>query len=250
MPVELTEPTVTGQPIRQSELVSEVQNSLPKLTLEKVWFELGAVLAVGVIPNLGNALLAEPFALNNLPVFWRGCLSSIVSSTCTIFVVLYLISRSGETWERFGLSRPRKMDFVIGFVMLLASVELWQIYPVFRSLDEGLSRVQWFTYARRGDLPLAGLTFVFTAFSEELVTRAYLITRLEELLRSRTFALLIAALLFASYHIYQGYNAVGATFAFGLLYGGAFLFVRRVWPLVLGHALSNLLVTWQNLPVS
>ncbi|CAN5327794.1 hypothetical protein BH10PLA2_BH10PLA2_04750 [soil metagenome] len=250
MPVQSTDQPGPDQPILQNQLVFEGQNSPPKITLAKPWLELGAVLAVGVIPNLSAALLAEPFSPNTLPPFWRGCLISIVASMCTIYVVLYLISRSGESWERFGLSTPRKLDVVIGLVMLLVGVELWQIYPVFRSLDEGPSKLQWFTYARRVDLPLAGLTFLFAAFSEELVTRAYLITRLEELLKSRGLALLIAALLFASYHIYQGYNAVGSTFAFGLLYGGAFLFVRRVWPLALGHALLNLLVTWQNLLVS
>ena len=82
--------------------------------------------------------------------------------------------------------------------------------------------------------------YAASGFAEELVARAYLIARLRVLLRSSGEAVIAAAILFASYHAYQG--AAGAVHAllFGLAYGGVFLLVRRVWPLALGHALYDM----------
>jgi membrane protease YdiL (CAAX protease family) len=215
------------------------------------WPEMAAVLAVGVVPPLSGALLAEPYlSPSALPPFWRSCLGNIVYSTCTIYVVLYLISRSGDSWARFGLARPRYMDIVIGSVMFLVGIELWQLFPAFRSLDANPPKIQWFSNARRIDLLIAALTFMISAFSEELVTRSYLITRLEELLHSRGQAVVIAASAFGSYHVYQGFQALAAMFVFGLVYGAAYILIRRVWPLAIGHCLISVLITWINLPVS
>jgi membrane protease YdiL (CAAX protease family) len=77
-------------------------------------------------------------------------------------------------------------------------------------------------------------------FTEELVTRAYLITRLEVLLRSRMAAVFLSATAFASYHAYQGPAGLVGAFLFGLAFGLAYLGVRRVWPLALGHALFDI----------
>ena len=76
--------------------------------------------------------------------------------------------------------------------------------------------------------------------SDPLVTRTYLITRLETLLRSRTKAVLIAAVVFSSYHAYQGWHGVVFTFLFGAIYGVAYLGIRRIWPLAVGHMLYNI----------
>ena len=82
---------------------------------------------------------------------------------------------------------------------------------------------------------------VANGFAEELVMRAYLITRLERLLGSGSLAVLVSSLLFASYHIYYG---PGVTLIhavlFGLAFGGLYLLLRRVWPLALAHALINI----------
>jgi membrane protease YdiL (CAAX protease family) len=46
--------------------------------------------------------------------------------------------------------------------------------------------------------------------------------------------------LFAAYHAYQGAAGAAYSLTFGLAYGIAFLAIRRVWPLVIGHALYNI----------
>jgi membrane protease YdiL (CAAX protease family) len=55
-----------------------------------------------------------------------------------------------------------------------------------------------------------------TAFSEELVMRAYLIPRFEQLLGSSARSVALSALLFASYHVYQGIGATVSMLFYGL----------------------------------
>jgi len=78
-------------------------------------------------------------------------------------------------------------------------------------------------------------------FAEELVLRGYLLTRLERLLGSTWAAVLITSLLFACYHLYQGLGPTIGVAAVGLMYGGAFCRVRRLWPLVLAHAATDII---------
>jgi membrane protease YdiL (CAAX protease family) len=123
--------------------------------------------------------------------------------------------------------------------MLLLAVGVWWAVPHIPD-DRGPSS-PWLLVPRGpGDHVMMVVQYALSAFAEELVTRAYLITRLKALLGSRGEAVLVAALLFASYHAYQGLSGAVDALAFGLAYGVAFLALGRVWPLVVGHALFNI----------
>jgi len=78
--------------------------------------------------------------------------------------------------------------------------------------------------------------------SEELVTRAYLISRLQQVLGSTTAAVVISAVFFASYHLYQGLSGLVFVMMFGLAYGLVFVMIRRLWPLAFGHMAYNVYI--------
>jgi hypothetical protein len=97
-----------------------------------------------------------------------------------------------------------------------------------------------------GTMPSSGLgksifalAIVANSFAEELICRAYLITRLEQLTGSNVFALVTSSLLFASYHIYQGPIGIQCAFATGLVFGMVFLRSRRIWIPILAHTILN-----------
>ena len=84
-----------------------------------------------------------------------------------------------------------------------------------------------------------------SGFEQELIYRGYLVPRFERLLRSTWLAVLVAALLFGSYHLYEGVAATIIVTGIGIIYGIAFCLTRRFWPLCLAHTLHNfLLSTW------
>ncbi|WP_020471735.1 CPBP family intramembrane glutamic endopeptidase [Zavarzinella formosa] len=239
---------VSGSTANQSEEVKPAQpksgslkSMTPPQTDRAIFAEVMAVMAVGVIPYLLSTFvsLAEP-PLPPLP-FWLGSIDATIMSCCTIFVTIYLISRSGEPWERFGLPRVSLMDALAAVSVFIVEKIVWlSCYGSVRWDKEMFSKYQFAHPTSPTDHGLMVLRELANGFSEELVMRAYLLTRLEHLLGSRVGAVLMSALLFASYHGYQGVAGVAYTLEFGIVYGLAYLFLRRVWPLALAHAMLNI----------
>jgi len=81
-------------------------------------------------------------------------------------------------------------------------------------------------------------------FNEELVVRGYLQSRFQLVLGSPSKALMLSSLLFASCHVHLGVSGVLWAFVFGLTLGLAFLAIGRLWPLVVAHAIQNLVATY------
>jgi membrane protease YdiL (CAAX protease family) len=79
---------------------------------------------------------------------------------------------------------------------------------------------------------------VFNSFYEELFVCAYVI----EALRKRfgdTVAVNVSIVVRASYHLYQGLAAMPFHLVYGFMNAYLYLRVRRVWPLVVSHAILN-----------
>lgn len=70
---------------------------------------------------------------------------------------------------------------------------------------------------------------------------AFLIPRLEVLLKGTGRAIVVSALLFGSYHVYQGPISAITVCMAGVINGAVFAVTRRLWPLVIGHALYDIL---------
>jgi membrane protease YdiL (CAAX protease family) len=200
------------------------------------WAELAAVLAVGVVPGLVGSVTGYHSPSAPLP-YWLDTLQLTVLSGCTIFVTLYLIGRSGDGYAKFGSpGRPFRTPY-LGVGLMLVAGWAWR-------LAAGLPDDGWvnpFPQPRGwADHVMMAVKLGAAGFAEELVYRAYLVTRLADLLRSRGEAVLVSSLLFAVSHVYQGLPGVGNSFLFGLAYGAVFLALGRVWPLAFGHALYNM----------
>jgi membrane protease YdiL (CAAX protease family) len=218
--------------------------ALAPLERRALWAEVAAVAAVGIVPNLVATLemVANP---TPPPPYWLDAVQLTVLSGCTIFVTLYLIGRSGEPWKRFGLLRPRLSDIPLGVGLFLVAEALWLFFC--GRLPWGGSQGSGVVFPRPllpEDYALMLLKFGANGFAEELVSRAYLITRLEQLLGSRAAALLLSAVPFAAYHGYLGTANLMYSMGFAVVYGLAFLLFRRLWPLAVGHLLCN---TWVDL---
>jgi len=217
-------------------------NEVPLKPEPRVWFEIAAVASISVIPYTLNAVIyrLDPTAPSSFAI---EAMSEFATSIGPIMVTLFVISRSGLTWNDFGVTRPGLLDVLIGLLLVVVVDASW---PVILSLP--------FDYDfPRGPAPprpattidhlCMWFTYFVGAFCEEFVFRSYLITRLKSQLRSRLLAVLVAAVLFATFHLYQNLAGFLNALATGLVFGSLYLVRPRIWTYVIAHALVNISIT-------
>jgi membrane protease YdiL (CAAX protease family) len=227
--------------------VSEEPQATPEASAPSAsgggWGEVAAVLAAGVFPNLANAIVSAFDPAPFPQAYWADTLSLTTYSACTAFIVLYLLHRGGEPWERFGLVWPQPSDVVLGPALMLLAWVIWEVrWELIGGFDR-LPKANWFPKpALPIDYVMMVIKYTANSIAEELVTRAYLITRLEGLLKSQAAAVLLAAVAFASYHLYQRTDGLLDTLILGVVWGALYLVVRRVWPFIIAHTLWNIVI--------
>jgi membrane protease YdiL (CAAX protease family) len=92
-----------------------------------------------------------------------------------------------------------------------------------------------------GDITLRQIFILCIAVGiyEEIVFRGYVLARMRQLLRCDWLAVLMAALIFGSLHIYQGAVAVAMITVLGLILGGVVLWRKSLMPAIVAHFLFN-----------
>jgi uncharacterized protein len=217
----------------------------PPRSTRDLAIETGVVILICIIPSLFTSI-ASLYLPHGQTSFLYQSLYSTIRSFGWIALVLFMISRSGEPWTRFGLKRFQiVLDLLAAVVIYLfahvASHILWTVILFLEghSLIQ-ISRHGYMSFAPpsgAGAYAILALMTLSNGFAEEIVVRTYLITRFEQLFGSTGLALLFSTILFAGYHIYQGPAGVISTAFFGLIFGAIFCLFRRLWPLALAHAL-------------
>jgi membrane protease YdiL (CAAX protease family) len=215
----------------------------------EMWLEVGVVLSVAWLPYFVLSLLSwlTPTSATDWP-YAVDTLWSIASTIPSNVVVLYLIYRSSSPWHEFGIKQPRLFfDFGAGviFWMLAVSVGAF-VYSLFVISIGGDDIQNFFDTTYEFAAPIYGVDYtlhvlfaVNIGFTEELAMRGYLIPRLEKLLVSTTLSIGISSALFASYHLYQGVGPMLQIFVIGLVFGITFVLTRRLWPVVIAHAIMD-----------
>jgi membrane protease YdiL (CAAX protease family) len=217
-----------------------------------LWIETGVVLLVATVPHLFYSIwfhwLPDPQALPFAYMESAYFLESVALGA----LGLHFIWRSGEPREEFGIVRPSWWDIPGGLVVMAV---VWTTYvqvlgpfllhyfpddPYSERLSLLIPRPQ-----SPAEYGLLALSCAAVGFGEEVIYRAYLLPRLGRLTGSDGGGLLFGTVIFAVVHIYQGPAGVISAAWFGLVAGAVFLVIRRVWPLVFAHGLTNfVLIGW------
>jgi membrane protease YdiL (CAAX protease family) len=133
----------------------------------------------------------------------------------------------------FGLSLGASV-YAITFAMEWVLTSWFDLQPYESSIvwTQPISVEMLFAY---------GLALLANSFAEEIVMRGYMIDRLERLFGKSWLAILIASLLFGSYHVYQGLLGAGSAVFIGMVFGTWFVWTRRLGALIVAHTICNLL---------
>ena len=169
-------------------------------------------------------------------------IADLVFGLAPVWLVLYLVKRSGEGVGSLGLTLDDPVgDATAGVVLaIVVGAVGFGIYMIAVAL--GLNRFvvpvppigHWWT------VPILVLGAVQTALLEEIVDVGYLIPRLRQIGWSAAAALGASALLRGTYHLYQGWGGFAGNVALGLFFGWNFLRRGRTWPLIVAHSLLDI----------
>lgn len=209
------------------------------------WFELGLVLLVA----LGNFVFSSFNRYAGVPVRWGGSqnlrwAAMLAQEMIALLLLGYVLSRRklrisdlGLRWSPGELGPGALVAAVsYGAYMLGYMVLTWAHGRLFGSPAHGASLHSLFGYANVMMLVFS----LVNPFFEELIVRAYLMTEIKELTGSWTLAALVSTVLQTAYHLYYGWTmalALGCQF---LVFSMYYARTRRAMPLVVAHAVFDL----------
>ncbi|MGZ8719673.1 MAG: CPBP family intramembrane glutamic endopeptidase [Aeromicrobium sp.] len=162
-----------------------------------------------------------------------------------VALALYLLSLDRDeppVWRRLGIDRSQPLHDVVSGLSLAAVIGLPGLGLYFAGramginaevIPSGLDEYWW-------TIPILVLSAIQNAVLEEVVVVGYLITRLREFSWSVPAAIVTSAAVRGGYHLYQGFGAGLGNFVMGLIFGYWFHRTKRVLPLVMAHAVLDI----------
>lgn len=165
---------------------------------------------------------------------------SILIEVLILAVVIAILRARGWTMRRLGLEFSWKAAaagiplFVIYLLVYAITTTLvLMLYPA--------ASTAWvFSFINRAPFALVLLFIILNSVFEELLVTAYVI---ESFARDGAgLAITVSTLLRFAYHLYQGPLASLSIIPLGLLFATMYWRWRNVWPLMVAHTLSNVVV--------
>jgi uncharacterized protein len=234
-------------------IASESRLSL-SITQRQRWAELGVVVLIAVAPLTLSAItsLVHPKVISSfaagsgLSGGWRLA-AGLLHQISSLLLILYLLSRRGQTLKSLGLTFDRWTDWPIGLGLALVGPFLSAILSlVVRSVS--LLVTGHPPDMRDASMIFAGIPtgwFVVYALTaavfEETIVRAYITSEMIGLATPVWLATLISVVLQTSYHVYYGLGGAMALSGIFVVSGIYFAISRRLLPLILAHFLFDLL---------
>ncbi len=144
----------------------------------------------------------------------------------------FRLTSIGLAWRRRDLLWAAGLAALIGIPGLALYFAAWRLGANLAVVPSTLDDTWW--------RPVALVAKAFgNAFAEEMLVIGYLLTRLRQLAVRENAALLGAAVLRGSYHLYQGFGGFLGNLVMGLVFGRVWQRTNRLWPLILAHTLLD-----------
>jgi membrane protease YdiL (CAAX protease family) len=169
-------------------------------------------------------------------------LLGILFALVPVLLAVHLLNRDhGDARHGLGLDRRRPLFDLGTGAALAAAIGVPGLGLYFGARALGLNATVipaalpdvWWA------LPVLVLAALQNAVLEEVVVVGYLLTRLRELGWRVGTTIAVSALLRGSYHLYQGFGAFVGNAIMGVVFALFFLRTRRIMPLIVAHALLD-----------
>ncbi|MBB6172101.1 membrane protease YdiL (CAAX protease family) [Nocardiopsis mwathae] len=169
-------------------------------------------------------------------------LFSLAFALAPVLLVVHLLHRSRESAATIGFDvrRPGRdlgsgaaLAALIGLGGLAVYLVSWRLGLTVTVAPSALNEHWW-------QLPVLVLQAVKNGVLEEVIVVGYLMLRLRQLGWSPVSAVLASSLLRATYHLYQGVGMFFGNLVMGLVFCWFYQRYGRVMPLVVAHALIDI----------
>jgi uncharacterized protein len=177
--------------------------------------------------------------------FVLGSIQTIVRDLALVSLILFLLWRNREPFDRIGWTRRRLLrEAALGVLLyvfflggsLLMSFGLGRVAP-----GPPAAAIPWFLTARAwAEMPLALALLLVVAWSEETIYRGYLLYRFTGLTSRPATAVLLSSVLFGLGHGYQGLTGTGILCLMGIVLAIVYLWRRSLVAPFVMHFLHNL----------
>ena len=194
-----------------------------------------------------TATLNRPLATQELFDFIYQLLG-VVSGLAPVALVLWLVWRDsaprlgaiGIGWAEGFSWRKMRHEIAVGFgLAALIGVPGIGVYLAARALNIGVTVVPTALDAHWWTVPVLILWALRAGVGEEVIVVGYLFDRLKTIGWSPWVIVSVAAVLRGSYHLYQGFGGFAGNIAMGLVFGGIYLWKRRLAPLIIAHVIID-----------
>jgi len=161
----------------------------------------------------------------------------IAMTLAPVFLVAYLLVRSGESMRAIGVDRSQPADdtrWSLGLAVVVGGAGLGLLFAakalgINRNIIVGAGANRWW------DVALLVAQAAKTAIGEEVIVCGYLLHRFRQLGWSDNRSLVVASVVRGSYHLYQGWGGFGGNFVLGLFFGRIYQKRGRIVPFIVAH---------------
>jgi membrane protease YdiL (CAAX protease family) len=239
-------------PHEPTEITDPAQRRALRIELVVVFTVTFGLSALQSLLSLLDALLrtqplADQHVALNAPQATVGLLDMAQQLTSVLRLCawaglgVYLLWRGGIAIWKIGLDRAhpgRDATRGLGLAAMIGIPGLG-LYLVAHALGLSLTVQPTTLDDAWWRVPVLVLSAAGNAVAEEVLIVGYLLTRLRQLGWSENRALWSSAILRGSYHLYQGFGGFVGNVAMGLVYGRTWQRTNRLWSLIAGHTLID-----------
>lgn len=219
-----------------TEMTLEMNRELPSKTGQiRGWLEVVCIFLLFPVGGILGGLTGF------LP------LAAICSVLVPLVAATLFLRREGTRWRSlvFGRQLPASRVAAYGALAIVGAVfALLITTAILRAAGLPPPDISAFTSTVEGNLTLylwllIPVSWGSAAVGEELLTRGFLLHRLEGL-AGTSAAVVLQAFIFAVVHFYQGITGVASIFALALVFGAVYVKCgRSLLPLILAHGLID-----------
>ncbi len=221
---------------RRRQLRHEVLIVLGLSALTYTAYALVSLAYISLRTPARSAVSVSHFPPSFDPYAFANNLIGDLTPLIPVLLVLHLFARGGEPLERLGLVFKRRdlaTGCAIGLIGLVAAIVLTNLgralgLPVHEIVPVNPD-------ASASYIVLFFVTSASAAIWEELIVNGYLLVRLDDLGWTANRALLLSAVVRASYHVYQGVPSALAIGVGGLVLGRIFQRTGRIVTPMVAH---------------